>query len=1144
MSYLELTYQNFISRISEVNKKDILLAFAGRALLFITGLTALAFILISSEAIFEFSSSVRKIFFYGYLSVIFTGICYLAYNIYFGYRSINKPEKIKLYAGKIGNSFPQVRDNLLNAIQIYEDTKQPEVISSTELAAESILQIDKTTKNINFKESIRNNGNKRLSIITSFAAMLFFLLLALFPDVFGASASRIINYNFTYIENTLGIAYEVTPGNIEISKGDNVDVFAKIKFNDPNYKTDKISLYTRIVSSDGVELSSDNEKISSSVPNEFKYTLNNITSNTEYWFEYKGIRSSSYKISVTNRPVIKNVKITVYPPAYTRLPSHVVEGNEITTITGSKIYIEIESSDNLTRSAVMFAGGSPMGLEVIGNKSTGSFTASHTGNFRFSVAKVFGEKELTNLNSPEYTLRVYPDEYPKISIIEPNSEKQVQGEKEILVRSRISDDFGFTKMRIGFRMSKSKYGMTDKDYRFADIPVKNVDATGLEVPYLWNLSSLNLGTEDEVEYFVEVYDNDAVSGPKSARSDVMKLVFPSLESLLNKTEKSKDEIENSLKSAFEDAVELKQELDEIKEKMEKNPEELGLNDPKKTQELQNKIDNIQSQFSATQQKLEDLMNDMKNNNQISKETLEKYMELQKLFQQIDSKELRDALKKLQEAIKNMSPDQMKEAMKNFSFDEEQFKKSMEKTMELLKKIMNEQKFGELTKKLDEITKKQDELKDQTEKTGDKDKDKMNDLSKTQDQLKKEMEEFQKQMKELNESMKQLKNDEMSKEMQKMLNEMMKKKLEQQMQQSSENLQKGNKNRSQKQQEQLSSDLNELNKRMQEMLAQMIENENSQAMKKLQELLEKLQQMSEQQGKLQEQSKDLDKNSPGSEFNENAQQQKELSNKLSNTIEDIMSMSQELGSNMPMLGKQLGDAYNHMNDAAEQLQKKEGNSANNSQGEAKESLDNAISKLQQMCKNGMKPGNGSSLQQLMDALNQMIAKQQTLNGKMGQFGQNGNQGNLSQKEMAEMQRLAMEQQTIQKNLQNLNEDFKKQQDIDGKKLLGNLDQVQKDMMEVIKDLQNNNITPETRKRQEKILSRMLDFQLATREKDFEQKRESRPGKNFDRTSPPEVIISRPSIINGINQDALDIKKESYSDEYEVLIRKYMEKLKSK
>ena len=156
---------------------------------------------------------------------------------------------------------------------------------------------------------------------------------------------------------------------------------------------------------------------------------------------------------------------------------------------------------------------------------------------------------------------------------------------------------------------------------------------------------------------------------------------------------------------------------------------------------------------------------------------------------------------------------------------------------------------------------------------------------------------------------------------------------------------------------------------------------------------------------------------------------------------------------------------------------------------------------------------------------------------------GNEGKMSQEQMAEMQKLAGEQQTMQKNLQQLNEEFKKQQDADGKKLLGNLDEVQKDMMEVIKDLQNNNITPETKKRQEKILSRMLDFQLSQREKDFEQKRESRPGNNFDRNSPPEIVISRPNIINGINQDALDIQQDNYSDDYEILIQKYIEKMRA-
>jgi hypothetical protein len=74
--------------------------------------------------------------------------------------------------------------------------------------------------------------------------------------------------------------------------------------------------------------------------------------------------------------------------------------------------------------------------------------------------------------------------------------------------------------------------------------------------------------------------------------------------------------------------------------------------------------------------------------------------------------------------------------------------------------------------------------------------------------------------------------------------------------------------------------------------------------------------------------------------------------------------------------------------------------------------------------------------------------------------------------------------------------------------------------------------------------MLDFQLSQREKDFEQRRESRPGKNFERSSPPEIVISKPNLIDGINQDALEIQKENYTEDYEILIQKYLEKIKHK
>jgi hypothetical protein len=1141
LNNLELTYRNFVSRISSTAQKDISVRLTKRALITFSSFIIIALIAVALESIFDFTSAVRKIIFFGYLSALFTAAAAILALAYSEYSALGREDKINYYAQKIGGFFPDIKDNLANALQIYKSSKHKDKLFSQDLAAESINMVNEKTSSVNFSNIVSFKTNKPFILALAGSILLSLILFVVFPSTFQASAYRLINYNYTFIENTLGIAYEVSPGNVEISKGGNVKINAKILFNDPNYKTEEITLNTKALSNEGVELSSNSQKISSVLPNQFEAILANINSNTAYWFEYRGIKSEEYKISITSRPVIKSVKITVYPPAYTKLPSRVIEGSEIYTITGSKVYVELDASDELSKSLLVFNSGNEMNMELNGINAAGSFTASSNGSFKINIFKNFGDKEISNSNPQDYSVRVYPDEYPKINIIEPESETQASNTKEVLLRSRITDDFGFTKMRLVYKLSKSKYSPPDKDYRFADIPIKNTDATGLEVPYQWNLSDLNPGTEDEIEYYVEVYDNDAVSGPKMSRSEVRKIVFPSLEALLNKTEKSKEEIENSLKSAYEDAMELKKELDELKEKLEKNPEELGLNDPNKNQELQNKIQNIQNQFSATQQKLEELMNDLQNNNQISQETLEKYMELQKMFEKIDSKELREMLKKLQEAMKNMNPDQLKEAMKNFHFDEESFKKSMEKTMELLQKILNEQKLGELTQKLDEITKEQDRIKEQTQNTDKNDKDKMNELSKSQEQLKKEYEDFQKQMKELTENMKKLNNDEISKELEKLMKEMQKKNLEQKMNESSQNLQQGNKSQSQNYQQQLSQDLNQMNQMMMDLLAQMLNQENSKLMAKMQEILDQLREMSEKQGKLKEQSKELDEDSDPKEFQKNAKQQDELAQQLSNAIDQLMSLSQQM-SLTPQMMKSLGDAYNYMKDATESLKGQDGESGNMSQGKAKESLDKAIERMQSMCQSGQKPG-GNSLSQLLQALQQMIARQQAMNEKMGQIGPPSNQGQYSQEQMAQMKKLATEQETIRKNLQQLNEEFKKQQEMEGKKLLGNLDQVQKDMMEIVKDLLDNSISPETKKRQEKILSRMLDFQLSAREKDFEKRRESRPGKDFDRTSPPEIIISKPTLIDGINQDALELQKESYTEDYELLIQKYMEKIKA-
>jgi hypothetical protein len=72
--------------------------------------------------------------------------------------------------------------------------------------------------------------------------------------------------------------------------------------------------------------------------------------------------------------------------------------------------------------------------------------------------------------------------------------------------------------------------------------------------------------------------------------------------------------------------------------------------------------------------------------------------------------------------------------------------------------------------------------------------------------------------------------------------------------------------------------------------------------------------------------------------------------------------------------------------------------------------------------------------------------------------------------------------------------------------------------------------------------MLDAQLSQREKDFEPKRESKPGENVIRNSPPEIVLSGPNSFNALKEDFLKLQKEGFTEDYEALITRYLMALK--
>jgi hypothetical protein len=98
-----------------------------------------------------------------------------------------------------------------------------------------------------------------------------------------------------------------------------------------------------------------------------------------------------------------------------------------------------------------------------------------------------------------------------------------------------------------------------------------------------------------------------------------------------------------------------------------------------------------------------------------------------------------------------------------------------------------------------------------------------------------------------------------------------------------------------------------------------------------------------------------------------------------------------------------------------------------------------------------------------------------------------------------------------------------------------------MKEVVKDFEQKDINPNTIRKQERILSRLLDAQRSMRERDFEKRRKAEAGIDVVRASPKELDLTTQEGKNRLMQDLLKAMEEGYAKDYQDLIREYFEAL---
>lgn len=268
----------------------------------------------------------------------------------------------------------------------------------------------------------------------------------------------------------------------------------------------------------------------------------------------------------------------------------------------------------------------------------------------------------------------------------------------------------------------------------------------------------------------------------------------------------------------------------------------------------------------------------------------------------------------------------------------------------------------------------------------------------------------------------------------------------------------------------------------------------------------------------------------------AENQMEIKQNLDKILRQLGDLSQKTFAITPEMGEALGKARTNMDQAISGMQNRNGQQSNFNQGEAMKNLNEAASLLQNSLQAMMQGGGqGGGMMSLMQQLQQMAQQQMGLN-KMTQMMK---QGQLTMQQQAQLQRLAQEQAAIQKSLAELNKEAKESGE--SKKLAADLDKVLSEMKEVVSGMNTKKIDDELIKKQERILSKLLDAQSSINDRDFEKNRESFSGKEFNLESPEELILSNERTKDLLREELLKSFKEGYSKDYEDLIRRYFETL---
>ncbi len=1055
-------YQLLIHRLDAFIRKYYLNQLLRGSLIFLSSI--LAYYLVASvlEYNLYFSTSVRKIILLAFIGLSFLLFIKLIVIPLSNYLKLGQVISHENAAKIIGNHFENIKDKLLNILQLHQQNQN---VQNKELIEASINQKIENIKLVPFTSAINLSENKKYLPYLLPILLLILGIILLAPQVIKESNERLITPNTVYAPKA---PFDFILENKNLKTMQFGDIEIKLKT-----KGEKLPNEVYLISGkQKIKL----EKLSK---NEFSHRLTNLQSDTKFYFSANEFNSNEYNIQVFKKPIITNHSVKIIYPSYTGKKSEILKDvSDILIPIGTKVTWTIlaDNTDNIQ----IFSENSVTNAQNA-SKHIFSFSKQILQDTKFKLLP--SNSTIKNPDTLFYSITTIPDNPPIIQCQQIIDSTQ---RDFILMSGSISDDYALSKFEFVYRIFDENDLLIIGKRRNLSISQPSIST----FDYPFNIKEIELKPGQRLEYFMEVWDNDAIHGAKSSKSQTFQYKKMSVAELENQENKNNEAINDGLSNLQDKTNKLSKQIEAFKQKiLSKNS--LSWEDKKAAEQLRNEQQQLLKEVQQMDKKYEDNLNNQKEFKKENEEILQKQEKIQEMLKDLMKDELKDLMQQIEDLMSKMQQKNAFENLDKMQMSNQNLKKELEKMQELFKQLQLEQKAQETIDKLNKLAEEQKQLSEKQNESNSSLKAKQDELNKNFENIKENIKQLEQLNKDLDDKMKL---DQPEKDAQQ---------IEQNMDESSKQLQENQKQNANQKQKKAAEQMKNLAQKMQNSLDQMQMDQNAEDIQLIRKLLDNLLKFSFEQEKTMQDLKKTDPQSP--KYVQIMQKQANLKEDADMIADSLQSLGKRqfqlqnfISDEIYKLNRELKKALDNLQEryiaSASSAQQFVMTAANNLALMLSESLDNLqMQQKQKMsgdgnCKKPGKEGQKPSMNQMQKELGEQLKNMQ-------QQIQQGKEGQKMSKELAEAaEKQAMIREMLRKMKEQMSQEEKDKVGVDD--LLNKMDDIEKDIV-------TKNISNKTINRQKEIETRLLEYDKAKREQGEEEKRQSKSAPDIQKQLPPAL-----------------------------------------